>query len=213
MSIKIYRAWRVPASRLNEYFDWARERMKKVVLDHLEQKVLPTADIKEALEKGPPEHLKEVPGWVENWEKGQRFKAVQDKLLEASKSNLRDPYFDVDCGLNVWLQDDYAYKIPVSEHWIAASLDSGPEVFEWVEDYSYWNNTDGPEEISEADWDAREEKWYSICIDVDHNQHRMFHTVYDLDGPMGVWELEMDVHLRKAYRFADECQRLRGLES
>ena len=186
MSTKIYRAWRCPADKMNWYLKWARSQMLRVVDERVEK-------LKAAVK---PEALPEKPDWAEiGWESAAWFEFLTKKLMEAASKSTRDPLFDLECGLNLWIHDDgRLYIMPIGEHWIAESLDNPPEP---VENYAYWNNTDRPDDVTEDEWHDREATWEEVCLR-DHNRFRLYHAVVETKGHMECYNLKVALdRLRK----------------
>ena len=174
MSTKIYWAWRVPADRLNDFIDMARDQLLLAVRDRI-RVLMTTANASK---------IGEAPEWAktdaarERWEQGRRYEVVESLCVAAAKGGERDPICDVECGFNVWLHDGHAYFIPIAEHWLK-DLIKVP----WAEDFRYWNNTDLPDGVSEETWDARGRTWDAVnCGEgrAEHNARRLFHEVVGL---------------------------------
>jgi hypothetical protein len=84
---------------------------------------------------------------------------VRTRQKEVLGSGLRDPEVDFDFELAILPHDGRIYGMVFSERsrWVDRWME-----LDGVEDFSYWDNTDQPDEVSEEDWDARGEVWDSI---------------------------------------------------
>lgn len=58
--------------------------------------------------------------------------------------------------------------------WIFNDIIKG---FNW-EDYSYWNNTDKPEDVSTREWKQRYKVWELVCYDAPANCSLMYHPSF-----------------------------------
>lgn len=156
MSTKIYAAWRMPVSRLNEFL----EKVGKQMLRRVGKATLGfmAAMKAEVVEKKTQEIIFQPRAndekYVESIRKFARFQIVMDEAAKASMRLERHP-FDFDCGFNVWLYKGRAYVIPWGEPWTRDKI----RVPSWAEDYAYWNNTDRPNRVSQKAWDARGRTW------------------------------------------------------
>lgn len=188
MSTKIYHAYRVPRSRLNDFIDSVREQMLDAVTAHV-QGLMPFVALPEDWDAG-------VCGDAERKriEQYRRFEQVMKRAVEAAQSSHRDLAFDLECGLNIWLNGRYAYVMPIGEQWILNQVKSPAD---WAIDYSYWNNVDPPEEVPSREWGRRSKAWDRICTGegaASHNARRLYHAVVDLK--MSPSQSTYDLHLR-----------------
>jgi len=106
----------------------------------------------------------------------------------------------VECGLNVWFHDDgYVYIIPWGRSSISDSLSELIDQIDWIEEYGYWNNTDGPEQISEDEWDARSKKWVEVGPNdsyANFARSRLSHVICNSSDTFGLLLLE-EFHRQK----------------
>lgn len=88
-------------------------------------------------------------------EAGKRWNGLRENL----QKRRREPEVDYDFQIGILPHDGALYGILHTEQrawrkdWFAEDL---------VEPMPYWNGTDGPEDMSEADWDARGRLWDAI---------------------------------------------------
>ena len=196
MSVKIYEAWRIPDSRLNDYLDWARPLMLGVVKERIEE--LMAAVKPEVLELGnPPEHFFGE-GLVLR-ERQKRLDYVIEGCREAAQSGTRDTVFDIECGFNIWIHDGCAYLIPFGEAWILSPIQEPPD---WVEEYHYQNSADPPEDVTPEDWARRRENWDEVCLK-DHNRRRMSHEVVAAKTSTDTFDLEWALNKRALIDWVD----------
>lgn len=85
---------------------------------------------------------------------------LEDRQREVQKTGQRDPLVDFDFEL--WL-------FPYTETETLCILNSEqPQLIKlfdehsWVRDYSYWNSSDPDENVSDAEWDEREQAWNKV---------------------------------------------------
>jgi len=153
--------------------------MFDLALKHV-KKSMKTAKIdEEVYEKDVKKYAPNSKRKQANIRKWQEFQTVIDHCKEASKRVEKD-YYDIDCGLNIWLHGNYAYAIPIGPNWVLDNI----KFPKWVEDYSYWNNTDQPDNVTDRQWNSRRDTWDKICCGhgkSDHNSRRLYHSVVDLE--------------------------------
>ena len=204
MSTKIYTAWRVPIGRFNEFLNLIHNYMHNEAKKQLKQlmgAILP-AKIEELMEK-----IYHEKGWskektypqfkeVRNWDEYIRFRYAIELCYKASKGKERDPFFDLDCSLNVWLNGRKAYIIPYGE----GSKYAGFQIPDFAEDYEYWDNSDRPDEVSQRQWRSRADKWENVCF-VDWNKNRLLHEVVNVKEDMGLYPLADGLLKQKENRF------------
>lgn len=173
MSTKIYQAWRFKEEHWAEFIDFVHENMMNRVCE-LVKEMMAKAELTE-------ENYKEIkesknPKRVEDW---LRLDKIEESLIEAAKDP-RKSYWDIECGWNFWILDDYVYSMPIGPYSIVEYI----KVPDFAEDYRYFNNTDRPKNISEKEWDERREMWNKINCGsredkADHNSRRLYHSVVD----------------------------------
>jgi hypothetical protein len=188
MSTKIYTAWRVPSARLNEFLDTVRPQMFEsalAVVKRLMERVKP-----EAVQRHLAEKRKQAEGWgwkinEEDYQAGGCWDAsyrndVAFKFIEQARDR-KTGYNLIDCGFNVWLDGETVYLIP----WGPPDFYSELKLPEWAEDYSYWNNTDRPDDIPEEAWSERGNNWDRVAGYSTWDDHRMNYQVVNLDRISG----------------------------
>lgn len=163
MSIKIWDAYRLPKSGLNEFLALVRGATLEVFYKNLDERINFINDDKviesvDRTEASLISNLGTLPDWYdrERCTDRNRWGMLEEKLIEASRGSLKS-YFDLDASFNIWLDRRYAYVIPYGRVKIP-SLD-------WVTDYHYQNQTDRPDDISGKQWAARSKKWHELCLD------------------------------------------------
>ena len=187
MSTKIYRAWRLPAENLNAFFDQARPQMYGRVLDRVESIAMKVSDesVTTYLEKQRQDYV--TRGWTKLAERDYSLTGWKAAWFRTEKAleyiqRARDHvhgYLMIDCGFNVWLHEGSAYVIPWGSWGYHDELVLQP----YVRDYSYWNNTDKPDDIPDDEWSERGDTWGKINLygDDAYNRHRLEYSVVDLD--------------------------------
>jgi len=179
MSIKIYEAYRVPVSRLNEFMGYCRA----TVYQHLESRMFMYltfyGDIPAAQEKA-----ENSPYWKDADAEKRKWMVLYQAVQNIIKQIDSDPQvkndIDIEASLNIWLDDKYAYDIPYGIR--------GRSYPNWAEDYSYQNQVDRPEHISAQTYGARCRKWEKLCLN-DWNATRMNHKIASFD--LGFYDTEM----------------------
>lgn len=186
MSTKIYYAWRIPKDMLNEFIDYLRPQAYEYaegIIRNLIGAVTP-----EGVEKQRKEH----PYYKED---RLKLEHVLSLCKKASEDIRRHPVIDVDSGFNIWLFGTHFYVIPIGEF-------QEYKVPDFAEDYSYWNNTDQPENISDEEWNSRSETWNSInggggFGDTSaHNSRRLYHSFIDMSARYGDFDFEYEMERR-----------------
>lgn len=198
MSTKIYNAYRCPIKVFYKDFLPAINGycIKKAASELREQMGhIPDVNLREFLKKHQrnPETGEllsktiEIDKFLEAHDKRARLRYVFVEAYRASKSLVRDYAFCIDASLNVWLYNNRAYVIPYGDYFMFKNfkLPTG------VEDYSYWNNTDPPEELSKGEgykqWERRGKVWDKICDDWDGG--RLVHTIVSVKERIGIVEV------------------------
>src|SRR4030042_3434789 len=191
MSTKIYLAYRIKKSRWIEFIDLIHDQMFSICVkrvkklmqsEHIDEDAY-TTDIKKYNVKSEIKK-KRLRKWAQ-------FKKIWERFEKAATDPLKTPY-DIECGTNFWLLDQYVYVIPIMPYWVGKEL----KMPYWVEDYSYWNNTDHPKNISDAAWYKRGETWKRINCGTgkaDHNARRLYHEVINM-SVSGRYISKTDLH-------------------
>jgi hypothetical protein len=183
MSTKIYTAWKIPQEKLNVFIDV----MHKDMFDKAVNYISTMADALVLSEEGI-QTLKRTHG--EGAENDQRkVKELKVSLLldmceKAAAIPERTPV-DVECGINLWLYEKHFFCMPIHPRWMGMPENLSDRL-DWAEDFSYWNNTDRPEHLTEEEWDQRGFTWNQInCGEgtASHNARRLYHSVVEFRPP------------------------------
>lgn len=184
MSTKIYYAWVCDIDKLNEFIDLIRpqvynkaEKTIRNLMSHLTKKTI--------------EEQREQNKYIKN-ENRLKLEAVLKRCREASKSFSRNPAIDIDFSLNIWLYNNRAYIIPIGEL-------KDLSIPEFAKDFSYWNNTDSPDDITEEEWNNRDYIWSQInCGEGvhNHNARRLNHSIIDMSALYGDIDFEIEITQR-----------------
>lgn len=113
-----------------------------------------------------------------------RVCVILKALSEASRSKLRT-FEDIDCSLNVWIYRGKIYVMMYGESFLWEKFKPPAR----VEEYAYWNNTDGPDNVSRKAWHARSKVWNKVCLDESWDSSRMVHDVINCHKEIGLYEL------------------------
>lgn len=165
MSTKICEGYRTDIKKLNEVIDFVRNRVYELARSHI--KIT----------------------FVDNILDDCDVEEIITRVVEISK------YMGfLDYGLNIWIQNDYCYIIPV------ASCNIYEDIFpEFVEDFSYWDCTDKPDGISYSEWDMRAIAWKSINCGTgtaSHNARRLYCSVINMASGR---DMEFEYEIRKIF--------------
>lgn len=171
MSTKIYRAYRAPLTALNK------------VLQELDAAVMKNivTSTKELCSKVSSDDTGELTPW-------KKYQKVIEEFKRASASSRRDPFFCVDCTVAVYVHEHYAYLIPFGESFVLKNINIKSD----IEDFSYWNNTDGPDHIPYEEWSVRGDVWREVlklpCLvyNIIHFTHDDIESYIKLQN--AVWE-------------------------
>jgi hypothetical protein len=161
MSTKIYEAYRLPIKNLNKFLERAKNHSINKVSERVQMlmdNMKPEGFYKVLLKK-----YKEEKYIKEHFNDGSpsrytQFDVVMDCCKEAAAGSRRDPIFDIECGWTARLYDDDAFLIPYGEGYLRKGFRK-PKL---TKDFSYWNNTDKPTNVSNAEWDRRYKTWNKL---------------------------------------------------
>jgi hypothetical protein len=191
MSTRIHVAWRVRRDRLNDLIDILRKpvlhgffKLVRGVMDAVKPEAI--ADEMAQCERVwsyNPERFKERKPHMElvaRWHKAEEL---------FRKPGSGGPILDVEAGINVWFHKGFAYVIPYGsthEFMRRAKWDPHKRLPAWVQDFSFWNNADPPEDVSPAEWAKRERTWNKVCLEGDlFNKYRLHHEFTNLQPGLG----------------------------
>jgi len=190
MSTKIYHAYRMPTNVFSEdllpsfrkhVFYRASDRVRQLMSGLIKP------DLKLAYELDKPYWPKvSFKAWCVE-PKYQLF-TVFKHLSNASKSRLRDSDC-IDCSMNVWLHHSKVYCILYGEPWLWEGYNPPAK----VENYSYWNNTDGPNDVPYRKWQARGKMWDKVCLEGDWNATRLVHDIVHASQKIGLHEVGLHI--------------------
>jgi hypothetical protein len=173
MSTKIYNGFRVnrgdALSNLNA-LNTVREKVQglvdakaaKVMAQRLVEAVDGYCIAHHELCLGPARSFSQQ--WAEKADKHVRWDLLEEVLKEQRECRAaatRSP--DIDCDVTLFLRPDpqtgmlygYLQEEGVGAHKALLRMPG-------FEDYAYWNNSEGPEDVSEQDWVRRKKDWYRI---------------------------------------------------
>lgn len=198
MSTKIYYAARAPAGRVVEFIDFFHDAMEKSAETFIEDMM---GAVKDSSLGKPPAHIRRKKG-IELWKRAKKWQAVEKLVREGANQG-----FDVvSCGFNLWFRMGHVYAMPIGGNWALATFDR--ERFpDWIEDYSYWNNTDEPEHVTQEEWEERKKTWDHICTGngkASHNARRLYHDVIDAKSGMGMFDFAYPRYQKPLYDWVEE---------
>lgn len=180
MSTKIYDAYRFPSEKLNEFLAHVRSRMLEGFFKKIERLMVfgCTREELDAINEkiACSDYLKDAtPERIGVAKKHHRWYMLQSKLKAASVSSEKSTY-NVDASWNLWIHDKWIYAIPYGQY------KHGAKELDFVEDFSFWNNTDAPDDVPEEEFWARGDVWEEVCLN-DWNGTRLNHVVVDFSNP------------------------------
>jgi hypothetical protein len=184
MSTKIYYAWRIPKSRLNEFTDLVRQTTWEYLLERIDtwlENFVSDQDVQDYIDREYQRVVDSLDGKEPMWpvKKNEisdemRWRCLEERIVRDSTHPERRLY-DCDASFNFWLHGRYAYIIPYGKFKINAPFP------EWIEDYSYWDNSDRPDSVSARAWTARGKMWNWVCLN-DWNSNRYQHIIAEFDA-------------------------------
>lgn len=167
MSTKIYEAYRLPLSKVDsaiqffskEWIAYAAHRINSIILQSSpkDDKIKAEAQQKfELWEKNNKGFFTQED--AETWVVAVKYLGVS---IFTSKRN--ENGFNLDCFLKLFFDKEWAYIIPVHPLDYRRNVKmpgfKAKRFPSYLKDYSYWNNSDPPDDMTEKEWDSREEKW------------------------------------------------------
>ncbi len=163
MSTKIYNGYKLPRMTLDELYAFGQD-FKKRICDQFQKEVC----ILQAEIATEVCDLKTL-GYKYNYEFESRDEKIEGRSLilaivslfmsqtkRAAESMRRDGIWDFSCNLILIPRKDHILALLYSQRESAAVIFQG---MEGVVDYSYWDNTDRPDELTDEEWDARRDEW------------------------------------------------------
>jgi hypothetical protein len=196
MSTKIYYAWRIPRSKLNEFTDIIREATWAWLLERIDGWMAAVSDeaVQQRLDEEHEARLKlyedkDVPWYVQKGEvsPATRWRFLEQEIIEAC-TDARKRYHDSDASFNFWVRGRHVYIIPYGK---AVLPDDKPD---WIQDYSYWDNSDHPDGITYRQWEARGVMWHKVCLD-NWDKNRYHHIISKFDNEFSKSGMIVEIHL------------------
>ena len=186
MSTKIYEAWKIPANKLldftNYYNNICRNFVYKMILDlmpHIKPEV-----VQKIAKDCQNEEFKKDP----NFDKANRLTWVFMEWMRESKRGMWD-IVNFDCSFNAFIDKNCFYIIPYPPY----RNFKFKRLPKYCKDFSYWNNTDQPKNISNREWNNRAKTWERIALGgVDQwDESRFDHVVFEAKHPsVGMYALQ-----------------------
>ncbi len=165
MSTKIYEAWRIPVSKINDFVDHVRAKALKRAV-----KIIDECAKTKTVGLVPAVFGTKNPKQAESRARRNKMLAI----IEETSKTIPSLYSGLDCWANIWIHGKYAY--------IMGRNISAPR---WASDYSFWNNSDPPKGVSYSKWNARGKMWDKIATGAgigpgSHNARRLEHNIIDV---------------------------------
>lgn len=163
MSIKIYQAYRVKVRDFNPFLKYLRlETLKKAAyhVKTLMDCLLPEK-VEELVKGRYPDFPNDIrvgidPEFVKSYLK---LEYLEKLFREHHDNQYRGDPFDLQSGFSFFLSGSYFYGWPWGTFILSDEI---VLAYKKAEDYSYWNNTDRPEEVSQREWNRRSKLWWLI---------------------------------------------------
>lgn len=139
----------------------------------------------------PPPHIKKHAEGVRLWERYKRWDVVEKAARESACGTMSDIF---SCGFNLWFHKGRVYAIPIGPNWAIRVFEPDRIVEDapkWIEDYAFWNNSDEPDDVTRAEWLARQKTWDRINTGsgkASHNARRLWHEVIDATNGIGMFD-------------------------
>jgi len=84
---------------------------------------------------------------------------VKSRIQYAEKTMFRDTAIDFECNICLFPSGEDTLGIVLAENNAMVDVATSPDC---IEDYSYWDNTDPPEDIDYGEWESRGVRWDKI---------------------------------------------------
>lgn len=169
MSTKIYYAWRIPWSRFDQALEIAHDAMFRGVM-RLVRQFLRKCSREDVLK-----YYVDLKAEDARITLGMKLSVVEDQL----RNDGFELWKEVGCGWRIWFDGKHAYLIPWGSHEILGKM----RLPKWFRDYSYWNNTDRPDRVTQREWDARQRTWERVVLQGDRwDRGRLDHVVMSDDA-------------------------------
>jgi hypothetical protein len=156
MSIKIFRGFKFSTTDLFEIHAhlaaWRlelRELHRQAVAGYLAKQIATMIDGAAAT---PGKYAGKAPY-------SSAYIGLMERQIEIKKTGYRDPEIDFQFDVVLMPHAGAVYGMVFTEKEAWWELFTAKS---YISDYSYWNNSDGPDDLSEEEWDQRGEVWNAI---------------------------------------------------
>jgi len=156
MSTKIYNGYKMPKSLelLQDFIMDFRDKAEKVVMHDLTKLTAEMTSYN--VDRFFFNSLKEPELADSALQKVMRL--IDDEYSKIKKTKERNPTYDFECEISV-LVPKGSDKILLLLFTEQKNLKSLFESYEFIDEYSYWNNSDKPDDISDVEWGQRKIDW------------------------------------------------------
>lgn len=173
MSTKIYTAYRLKNGKnlwkfIHKSKQQAKEGIEKILMDTYRRWLDDQEFLEKIVKNYNPEDYTSLAFEMSDY--------LTRKYKEQVTSPLRTP-FNMDVSYTVRESKGRYYIIPYCDGIMRNTLDFLRE-HEDLEEYSYWDNTDKPEEISQAKWNKRGDNWEKV---IEHWDNYVTVEILNLD--------------------------------
>lgn len=165
MSTVINPAYRIPYNKLFEF----KKAFYSIGLDHViktTKKLYYGVSKKEIMVYGKVDYGDKFKYPVSSDRRNHwyRFNTLLETRLVPAAEGMMHSEYDVTCGLSISIDSSstWAYIRPIYGGAIHISNLKILHIGDYVEDYSYWNNTDLPDHITREEWEKRGEEWINV---------------------------------------------------
>ena len=164
MSTKIYDGFRLKNMTLNKLQDWSMEFREKIKVVNQELIAKHQAFICSRLidfafifdSKNFLDIWKEHNLTLSHYPFAVALEIMNQRRKKIDQTDRRDPEFDFSCEIVFIPVKSQVLGIPYTEQEEHIKI---IESMPGYEEYGYWNNTDRPDNLSEARWDKRRDDW------------------------------------------------------
>jgi hypothetical protein len=156
VSTKIYYGWRVPLHGLGEFIIKARQQMLGAIVGRVRQLMAAIDNgVVEAAKADFLERMSKVSIKKQSRLNKEIRMAIVMRAARDASYGINKDIFDLECGITFRILGKFAYGFGWGDYpYLDAIDDTEPAV-----KYCYWNNTDKPEEVSQAEWNKRGDTW------------------------------------------------------
>ncbi len=160
MSTKIYRGFRIRNGSYNSVYDTIQRfrlrALQYASIDYSEVIANSIVDIVDRAQIGDAEAIEHCGKSMESVIRYVTYKNAL-RVSEQRKSMERDPIYDYDCDINI---------SPLDDDWIIGFVNCEKDDYykillmqDGVEEYSYWDNVDPPQDCDSREWKQRKKDW------------------------------------------------------